>query len=59
MDSNLNEANIILSSSTDFVLQLANLASYNQSTIFSDFAISTISVGAIFQSYMQINTGVE
>ena len=59
MGSNLNEANIILSSSTDFVLQLANLASCNQSTIFSDFAISTISVGAIFQSYMQINTGVE
>ncbi len=39
MGSDLNEANITLNSSTDFLLQPANSASGNRSTIFSDFAI--------------------
>ncbi len=66
MDYNLNVANITLNSSADFVLQPANAASCKRSTVFSDFAIYNVSlynplftIGPIFQSYMQVSSGVE
>ncbi len=60
MDSNLNVANIALNSSTDFVLQMQQVASDLPFSQILQFAISHCTIHyLLLDPYMQISSGVE